>query len=34
MAMYLIDYENVHDAGLDGVASLSEDDSVVIFLRR
>ena len=31
MAMYLIDYENVHDAGLDGVASLSEDDSVVIF---
>lgn len=31
MAYYLIDYENVHVAGLNGIGSLTEDDKVVIF---
>ena len=31
MAIYFIDYENVHVDGLNGVAKLSEDDSVCIF---
>jgi hypothetical protein len=31
MAYYLIDYENVHQSGLDGMASLSAGDSVVVF---
>lgn len=31
MAIYFIDYENVHVDGLKGVAKLSEDDSVCIF---
>lgn len=31
MAIYFIDYENVHVDGLKGVAKLTEDDSVCIF---
>lgn len=31
MAVYFIDYENVHDEGLDGVASLQENDRVIVF---
>ncbi|MDR1508407.1 MAG: hypothetical protein LBS53_02070, partial [Synergistaceae bacterium] len=31
MAYYLIDYENVHQSGLDGMGSLSADDSIVVF---
>ena len=31
MAIYFIDYENVHVDGLNGVAKLGEDDSVCIF---
>ncbi len=31
MSIYFIDYENVHTDGLNGVSSLSEDDSVCIF---
>lgn len=31
MAIYFIDYENVHVDGLNGVARLGEDDSVCIF---
>lgn len=31
MTYYLIDYENVHVSGLNGLSSLKEDDKVVIF---
>lgn len=31
MAIYLVDYENVHDDGLSGVAALGKEDGVVIF---
>ena len=31
MAIYFIDYENVHTDGLNGVAKLNEDDLVCIF---
>lgn len=31
MSLYLIDYENVGDAGLDGANTLSESDKVVVF---
>jgi len=31
MSVYLIDYENVHDDGLEGVKALSNQDHVVIF---
>ena len=31
MAIYLIDYENVHVDGLKGVAKLTDDDFVCIF---
>lgn len=31
MATYLIDYENVHDAGLDGVGKLKKEDKVIVF---
>lgn len=31
MAIYFIDYENVHIDGLKGVSSLTEEDSVCIF---
>jgi hypothetical protein len=31
MSVYLIDYENVHSAGLEGVENLSIDDEVVMF---
>ncbi len=31
MSVYLIDYENVHFGGLEGVESLSSKDTVVIF---
>ena len=32
MAIYFIDYENVHIDGLKGVARLKEDDAVCIFI--
>ncbi len=31
MALYLIDFENVHDSGLNGIGSLTEQDEVSIF---
>lgn len=31
MAVYLVDYENVHQSGLTGIETLSTDDLVVIF---
>ncbi len=31
MALYLIDFENVHDSGLNGICSLTEQDEVSIF---
>jgi len=31
MAVYLIDYENVHDAGIVGIAKLTANDKVTIF---
>ena len=31
MAIYLIDYENVHDAGLDGIGRLKKEDKVIVF---
>jgi len=31
MAIYLIDYENVHDAGLEGIARLKKEDNVIVF---
>ena len=31
MALYLIDFENVHDSGLTGVLSLTENDEIFIF---
>jgi hypothetical protein len=31
MSIYLIDYENVNEAGLEGIASLSDEDTVYIF---
>lgn len=31
MAIYFIDYENVHDEGLEGVAALQEGDRVIVF---
>ncbi|MDR0519911.1 MAG: hypothetical protein LBG82_07700 [Clostridiales Family XIII bacterium] len=32
MATYLIDYENVHQNGLDGIKKLGEGDTVIIFV--
>ena len=32
MATYLIDYENVKSEGIKGIAQLSEEDRVVIFI--
>ena len=29
---YLIDYENVHEAGLEGCEELKKDDTVVFFV--
>lgn len=34
MAMYFVDYENVHVDGLKSVSKLTEEDSVCIFLQR
>ncbi len=31
MALYLIDFENVHDSGLNGICSLTDQDEVSIF---
>jgi len=31
MNYFLVDYENVNVAGLDGITKLSEDDVVIIF---
>ena len=31
MAIYLIDFENVHDSGLTGVTSLTDNDEIYIF---
>lgn len=31
MGLYLVDYENVHDAGLEGVGKLNANDKVVVF---
>lgn len=31
MAVYLVDYENVHDAGIAGITKLTVNDKVVIF---
>ena len=31
MAVYFVDYENVHDAGLEGIGALTKEDRVVIF---
>lgn len=31
MAIYLIDFENVHDDGLEGIRALSQEDKVIIF---
>jgi hypothetical protein len=31
MTTYLIDYENVHHYGIDGINNLTEDDTVIIF---
>ncbi len=31
MAQYLIDYENVFEGGLNGIANLTEDDGICIF---
>ncbi|MDR1492634.1 MAG: hypothetical protein LBT05_07925 [Planctomycetaceae bacterium] len=32
MATYLIDYENVHQKGLDGIRKLTKDDAVIVFV--
>lgn len=31
MAIYLIDFENVHDDGLEGIRALQQEDKVIIF---
>ena len=31
MAIYLLDFENVHDSGISGVTSLTENDELCIF---
>ena len=31
MNFFLVDYENVHTNGLNGISALSEEDKVVIF---
>ena len=31
MGLYLVDYENVHDAGLEGISKLNAHDKVVVF---
>ncbi len=31
MAIYLIDFENVHDDGLEGIRTLAKEDKVIIF---
>ena len=31
MKVFLVDFENVHEAGLDGISSLTAEDKVIVF---